>query len=151
MRLQDLIIGLMIMLVASVVVLAMVFDMYGPQGLNVDLASDNYTSKLYDLQIAAQANMTSIKATNENMWNATPGRSGSLLSNPDVSQGSLMQSSFYALTSVGTYLTSFVQMIGLLFSAVGLNMSSGIFWFFTASIVIIISLSLLNLPFFRNL
>jgi hypothetical protein len=144
MRIQNFILGLMFFIVSSLIVLSLVFDVYSPQGYDIDLSNDTHTATLADLQTNAQQAQTDSQTATDSIWEKTPGQSGAEIESGDVTEGDMIKSSIRALTNIGDYLDVFTTMMSASFVSMGLGVGGPLFWFFTSSIILIVGLLLIS-------
>ena len=145
MRIQDFIFALMFFIASSLVVLGLVFDVYGTRGYNIDLSQDNSTDVLTELQTKANEAQAQTRTTSNSIWDKTVGQVNATFESGSVTEGDMIKSSVGALTNIGDYVEVFTSMIAMLFSALGLGgLNSPVFWFLSGILVISIGLLLIS-------
>jgi hypothetical protein len=140
MELKNIIIGLMAFVLFIIVIMGITTDLYSSDNLNVDLSSDNITSPLFTLQQKANESQQDIEDTN-NIIKEKVMTNASI--NNEVSTSDLLASSWSAFTNIPSYIGTFFSLLIETFNSLG--MGSTIFvWFFIGSILIVISLIIIN-------
>ena len=152
MKLGDVIIGLMAMIMATIVVLTLVVDMYSSEGYDIDLNATQETAKLGEIQEQARLEKEKITTYNSYLKNRTAGQPGAELPEDEITQGSLMSASSLGLTKVLDYVETFQIMVGTMLNSIGISDNNGnspIMWFIIGSMVVTVVLLLLSVFFFR--
>jgi hypothetical protein len=143
MRLQDFIIGLMAFILFMIVIFGFTLDLYSEDNLDINFEDDNTTAALVDIQNQVEEAKDEIQQSNRYIEDRVPGGNETTLGS-DVSEDNLISSSLTALTSIPSYISTFVGLSTTTTNAVGGNTANLFLWFIIGSIIVIISFILLS-------
>ena len=144
--LKAIIIGMMTVVLFISLSFAIMLDMYSEDNLNIDLADDNATAPLEDLQTKIEEQQAQIKSDNKYIEDRVIGGNETELGK-DVSESNLISSSLTALTNTPSYISSFFTILYTSTGSIGGAMGgalAGTLWYFVGALIIIVAFLLLG-------
>jgi hypothetical protein len=146
-KIMDVMIGIFVLILATLVVTYFTFDALAPYNYNVSVENDTALNKLSGIQTNMEASFNSSYSTFNDMSCNTPGGNCSNI-NPDsqISEGDLLKSSFTAISLFQNSFSIYKSIVSSFGSIIGLSSEANLWFtiFFTIIVGFIIIFALIN-------